>query len=100
MEDTAKRFWAQYSIRKALQTLAYWRTKIKDGGNDNKSLERYAMWWAYIEDERTKAGVPPRKRQGERGKDTKPRKRADRTVRVRQAAVVPPAWVPPDLRWD
>ena len=100
MEDTAKRFWAQYSIRKALQTLAYWRSKIVSGCSDDKSLQRYAMWWAYVEDERTKAGVPPRKRQGERGKDTKPRKRPDRTVRVRQAAVVPPAWVPDALSWD
>jgi len=96
-----KQFWAQYSIRKALQALSYWRNKITDGSTDDESLEGYAMWYAYLEDERIKAGVPPRKKQGGRGKDTKPRKRAERPRRPKKIhIVVPMGWVPTDLRWD
>lgn len=105
----AKRFWAQYSIRKALKTLSYWRNEIISGRNDDDCLESYSMWYAFLEDERIKAGVPPRKRQGERGKDVRPRKRCERPRQPKppQApqtqkihVLVPIGWVPTELRWD
>ena len=83
-----------------MQSLSYWRAKIRAGFTDDRSIERYAMWYYYVEDEREKRGVPAKKRQGERGKDKRPRKRPDRTIRIRQAAPLPPAWVPDELRWD
>jgi hypothetical protein len=53
-------FWKRPDICSARQSLWWWRHRILNGSIDDTSLERYAMWYAYLEDEREERKIPPK----------------------------------------
>ena len=53
-------FWARPDICSARQSLWWWRHRILSGSTDDTALERYAMWYAYLEEERRERELPPK----------------------------------------
>lgn len=84
-------------IRSAIQNISWWRKQIENGRDDYASLEKFAMWWNYIEAEREALGLKPHWR---KIKLPAPKVQVTRTYYTSSVEARPPTdWQPGELQW-
>jgi len=84
-------------IRSAIQNVSWWKKRIEEGRIDDASLEKYAMWYNYIEAERLVHGTLSRWRP----KKVKPtqERQVIRTQFVSSVEAPRSDWTPEQLQW-
>ena len=97
-------------IRSAITNICWWRKQIRNGRHDDASLQKFAKWWNYIDDQRRAAGLRPYAGkklntplplpEPEPEPEPEPKKQVTRTYFTSSVEAGPPTdWQPGELQW-